>query len=161
MTSPLGRYADDAHDALVEVLLLDAPVRLWHRAAEHHDELMREMSLLALADHRPELPRRLLELVDVLGRQYGAAGSRPDEERDAALAAGLDRADFRFVVPASSAASAQRLRGLLDEVEEFCRTDLLTLAQPQAQADFARWYIEQFVVQCAGGHPTPWPGPWD
>lgn len=161
MTSPLGRYADDAHDGLVTVQLLDAPVRLWQRAAEHHDELMREMALLALSDTRPELPRRLLELVDVLGRQYGAAGGRPDEDRDAALAAGLDRADFRFAVPVSTAASARRLRDLLDEAEEFCRTDLLTLAQPPEQAEFARWYIEQFVVQCAGGPATPWPGPWD
>jgi len=161
MSSPLDRYADDTHGAMVTVRLLQAPLRLWQRTAEHHDELMRELSLLALAPTRPELPIRLLDLVDVLGRQYGAAGSRPDDERDAALAAGADRLDLSYEVPRSSAASAQRMRKLLDEAEEFRRTDLLTLAQPKQQADFARWYIEQVVQQCAGEPPTPWPGPWD
>jgi len=28
-------------------------------------------------------------------------------------------------------------------------------------ADFARWYIEEFVRQTAGEPPRPWPGPWD
>jgi hypothetical protein len=161
MTSPLGRYEDDASDTLVAVLLLDAPLLVWQRAAEHHDELMREMALLALADSNPQLPSRLLELVDVLGRQYGAAGRRPDDERDTALAAGIDRLDLTFHVPMSSGASAQRMRDLLDEAEEYCRNDLLTLAQPQVQADFARWYIDQIVQQCAGRAPTAWPGPWD
>lgn len=161
MSSPLGRYAGDAGDAIVAVLLLDAPLLVWQRAAEHHDELMREMALLALSDSTPQLPSRLLELVDVLGRQYGAAGGRPDDERDTAVAAGLDRLDLTYQVPISSGASAQRMRDLLDEAEEYCRNDLLTLAQPQAQADFARWYIDQIVQQCAGRAPTPWPGPWD
>jgi hypothetical protein len=161
MTSPLGRYASDEGDALVAVLLLDAPLRVWQRAAEHHDELMREMALLALSESTHELPTRLLELVDLLGRQYGAAGGRPDDERDVAMAAGLDRIDLTYEVPASSGASAQRLRDLLDEAEEYCQNDLLTLAQPRVQADFARWYIDQIVQQCAGRPPTPWPGPWD
>ena len=160
MTSPLGRYAGEEHDALVPVLLLQAPLVIWQRTAEHHDELMREMALLALSPTNQELPTRLLELVDVLGNQYGAAGARLDEDREAARARGLDRIDLRYEVPRSSAASAQRMRDLLDEAEQYCRTDLLTLAQPQAQADFARWYIDQFVRQCAGNPPTPWPGPW-
>ena len=53
------------------------------------------------------------------------------------------------------------MRALLDEVEEYCRTELLTLAQPQVQADFSRWYIEEIVRQTQGHSPRPWPGPWD
>lgn len=161
MSHPLGRYAADTHDAVVTVRLIAAPLRIWQRATEHHDELMRELALLALSDSNPELPHRLLQLVDVLGRQYGAAGSRPDAERDAAMEAGLDRVDLSYEVPRSAAASAVRMRALLDEAEEFCTTDLLTLQQTPVQAEFARWYIDQFVQQTAGHPPTPWPGPWD
>ncbi len=160
MTNPLRPYAAAQDPDLVEVQLLQAPLIIWQRAAEHHDELMREMALLALSPTNQDLPTRLLELVDVLGRQYGAAGTRPDEERDAAIAQGLDRVDLTYRVPRSSAGQAQRMRDLLEEAEEYCRADLLTLAQPQEQADFAHWYTDQFVQQCAGQPPTPWPGPW-
>jgi hypothetical protein len=161
MGSPLGRYASDASDGLVTVVLLDAPLRIWQRAAEHHDELMREMALLALAPDPPTLPKRLTELVQVLGQQYGAAGNRPEDARDAALTAGHDRIDLSYEVPRTLGADALRMRALLDEAEEYCRTELLTLAQPQVQADFARWYIEEFVRQTDGLPPRPWPGPWD
>jgi hypothetical protein len=161
MTSPLGRYAGDAHDAPVTVRLLAAPLKIWQRAAEHHDELMREMALLALSPTPPELPTRLLQLVDLLGRQYGAAGARPDDAREQAMAAGLDRLDLSYEVPRGIAADAQRMRDLLDEVENYCQTDLLTLEQSPVQAAFSRWYIDQFVQQAAGRPAVPWPGPWD
>lgn len=161
MTSPLGRYAGDVHDATVTIRLLDAPLRLWQRAAEHHDELMREMALLALSPRTSAMSTRLLELVDVLGNQYGAASWRPDTERDAAVDAGLDRVDLTYEVPRSSAAAATHMRVLLDEAEDFCRSELLTLAQPPVLADFSRWYVEQFVQQADGKPAQPWPGPWD
>lgn len=161
MGSPLGRYARDVPDTLVTVVLLAAPLKIWQQAAEHHDELMREMALLALAPDPPTLTRRLTELVQVLGQQYGAAGSRPDDARDEALAAGLDRIDLTYQVPRSIGEDAAAMRALLDEVEEYCRTELLTLAQPKVQADFSRWYIEEIVRQTNGQPPTPWPGPWD
>ena len=161
MGSPLGRYARDTRDALVTVVLLDTPLKIWVRAAEHHDELMREMALLALAPDPPTLPKRLTEIVHLLGQQYGAAGNRPDDARDAALTAGLDRIDLTYEVPRSLGADAARMRALLDEAEVYCRTELLTLAQPQVQADFARWYIEEFVRQTEGHPPRAWPGPWD
>jgi hypothetical protein len=161
MGSPLGRFAGDATAGLVTVVLLDVPRRIWQRAAEHHDELMREMALLALAEDAPDLPQRLTELVHVLGEQYGAATARPDDAREEALAAGLDRTDLSYEVPRSAGEDAAKMRAILDEAEEFCRDTLLTLAQPKVQADFARWYVEEFVRQCAGEPPTPWPGPWD
>jgi hypothetical protein len=160
MSSPLGRYASAPHDGLVTVQLLAVPLRIWQRSSEHHDELMRELSLIALAPDPPELPTRLIELVEVLGRQFGAAGQRPDEVRDQALAEGKDRLDLSYEVPRSVAADAQRMRLLLDEAEAYCATDLLTLEQSPEQAEFSRWYVEEFVRQTAGEPPTPWPGPW-
>ncbi|MDP3711768.1 MAG: hypothetical protein Q8R60_04710 [Mycobacteriales bacterium] len=164
----LGRYtppADSAApDPVVAVHLRDVPVRIWKRSAEHHDELMREMALLALADETSQaLPARLVELIDVLGRRYGGASERPEAERDDAIAAGVDRIDLTTEVPASAGGAAAVLGALLLEVEEFCRDgdQLLTLAQPAVQAHFNAWYLEQFTTQCAGGDPTPWTGPWD
>lgn len=161
MGSPLGRYARDIPGELVTVVLLDAPLRIWQRAAEHHDELMREMALLALAPDPPALPKRLTELVQVLGQQYGAARSRPDDARDEATGAGRDRMDLTYQVPRTVGTDAAQMRALLDEAEVYCRTELLTLEQPKVQADFARWYIDEFVRQTEGEPPRPWPGPWD
>lgn len=161
MASPLGRYAADVPDALVSVVLLDAPLRVWQRATEHHDELMREMALLALAPDPPVLPQRLTELVQLLGRTYGAAGTRPDDDREQALAQGRDRLDLRFEAPRSLGADATRFRALLDEVEQYCRAELLTLAQSEVEAAFSHWYIEEIVRQTDGQPPRAWPGPWD
>ena len=161
MGSPFGRYAGAPTDASVTVVLQDAPLRVWQRATEHHDELMREMALLALSDPPPELPERLLELVDVLGNRYGAAGSRPDEEKDAAVAAGRDRVTLTYEITPDQAAQAAGMRALLDEAEAFCATHLLTMQQPETEARFSRWYIDQFVQQAAGAAPEPWSGPWD
>lgn len=164
----LGRYTPPADtgapEPVVSVRLLDVPVRIWKRSAEHHDELMREMALLALADStHQDLPARLVELIDVLGRRYGGASERPEAERDAALAAGVDRISLVTEIPASAGGAAAALGEILLEVEEFCRNgdQLLTLAQPAVQAAFNAWYLEQFTTQCAGGEPTPWTGPWD
>ena len=145
MGSPLGRYAGHEPDTLVTVELLDAPLRVWQRATEHHDELMREMALLALAPHPPLLPQRLTELVQLLGATYGAAGARPDDDREGALAQGKDRLDLRYEVPRSLGADAARFRALLDEVEEYCRDELLTLAQSEVEAAFSHWYIDEIV----------------
>lgn len=151
-------------DPLVTVYLRDTPVRIWKRCAEHHDEVMREMALLALAPEAAhDLPTRLVELVDLLGRRYAGASARQEAERDTALAAGIDRIDVSFEVPASAGQAALALGSMMREVEEYCRTGnrLLTLAQPHLQADFNAWYLQQFSAQVGGADPTPWPGPWD
>ena len=161
--SPLGRYAaapDDAATCLVE--LLATPLRLWRQAAEHHDDLQRELALISLSPGARTLPDRLLELVAILGGRYGAAARRPDPERDEALAAGRDRVDLRYEVPVSAGAAAAEFRAMLDEVESFCRegTELLTLGMPPVLLAFSHWYTDQIQAQCAGAPATPWPGPW-
>ncbi len=162
MANPLGRYGQDPGDneGRATVVLVDAPLHIWQQATEHHDELMREMALLALAEDQPELPNRLLQLVDLLGATYGAAGDRSDLERHEALARGDDRATLTYLVAPTLGPQALQMRALLEEAEEYCRTHLLTLEQPEVQAEFARWYVEQFAQQCAGGPAVPWPGPW-
>lgn len=153
-----------APEPVVTVHLRAVPVRIWKRSAEHHEELMREMALLALADTTGrELPARLVELVDVLGRRYGGARERPEVARDEALADGLDRIDLAVDLPASAGEAAAALGAVLREVEDLCRDggQLLTLAQPAVQVAFTAWCLEQLQAQCAGTPPTPWTGPWD
>ena len=162
--SPLGRYAsvDRDEDDLCTVELLDAPLLLWQRANEHHDELIRELSLLSLTYDVRSLPLRLVELIDLLVGRNGVAAPRADPQQDLALPAGLERIDLAYEVSRSDGAAAGAVRALLEEVAKFCRVgaDLLTLEPSPVLTRFFRWYVEQFQVQCDGGPPTPWPGPW-
>jgi hypothetical protein len=163
--SPLGRY-DSATDAvdLHEVRLLGLPVRVMIASRERHDELMREFALLALGgpSRRTDVPARLLELTQILGVQYGGAAARPDEEVDAAAARGDDTVDLSYVVPAHVIEGADRLDRLMQEADDFCRSEaLLTLARSEVMLAFADWYLEEFRRQVAGEPPLPWRGPLD
>jgi hypothetical protein len=163
--SALGRFgrdlAEDNGD-IVEVRLLGFPLPLWARAREHHDELMREFALLALSREpvRHDVPRRLQKLIDVLGRQYGAAVEASNAERDRAWRRGETTCDLVYRVPRSIRHACVQLSALLDEADRFCRAgrELLTLAAPPDVLAFRRWYLDEFVRQIDGREPTPWPG---
>jgi hypothetical protein len=162
--SPLGRYGPAAGAGqLVRVDLLGVPVRVLAASREHHDGLMREFRLLALSD-RPDrdLPARLVELTQMLGKQYAAARSRPDEDFDQARLRGLDAVDLVYQVPPAAADAAGQLEELMSEADEFCRSaQLITLARTPVMIRFGRWYVSQFRDQVAGRPPTRWDGPLD
>lgn len=163
--SPLGRYAleEDAGD-LKQVRLIGLPLRLLLAAREHHDGLMREFRLMALAEDQPRapVPTRLVELTEVLGRRYASARQRPDQEIDEALDRGEDVIDLSYEVPAGVAQGAAGLEALMAEADTFCAAEqLMSLERPPLLQQFAHWYLEQFVVQVAGEPPTPWDGPRD
>lgn len=166
MTTPAQRGDAPATDDLVTVQLLNFPVRVYERASEHSDELMREFALLALRPptDRPghAVPQRLLELVDLLGRQYGSFGQESDAIRDAASARGDASVDLSYVVPRALAPSMSTLNELLEEADAFCEAEeLLTLAATPLERRFRRWFIEQFTQQAAGAAPVAWDGPMD
>ncbi len=165
----LGRYThhSDHPNAtdLRTVRLLQLPVALFLRAREHHDELIREFTLMAIRSnaHRsagPALPPRLRELVDILGRRFGASTSRADMERDAAIERGDDTVDLTYHVPASLAIDLQMLTQLMDDADDFCRMQhLLTLPRDRSMVAFGHWYNSEFTRQIDGLPPTPWIGP--
>ena len=162
----LGRYAPTAtaDEPTVEVRLLNFPLPLFLRARERHDELQREFALMAIrppeARHGHEVPARLLELIDVLGRRYAGASDRSDAERDAAIERGEVSIDLTYRLPPSAGQALRQLDQLMEDADAFCRSeDLLTLAATPIETKFRRWYLEQFTVQLAGGEPTPWDGP--
>lgn len=167
-TSPLGRYAPDDDSDLVTVRLLGVPVGLWCRSAELHDELMREFSLLSFglsegAPRQDHVPVRLLELVRELRARYGGNRGRDDASRQQALLRGDRAIDLVYEVPRSLRDVLPALLALLEEADEYCRSDsyLLTLAPDQAVVDFRRWFLGEFERQSEGAAPSPWTGPLD
>lgn len=162
--SPLGRYAPsaDAGD-LVRVELLGVPVRVLAASREHHDGLMREFRLLALSDPSGhDLPARLAELTQTLGKGFAAAGSRPDDDFERAVLRGVGTVDLVYHVPPATADGAGRLEELMSEADEFCRSaQLITLARTPVMVRFGQWYLAQFRDQVAGRPATRWNGPLD
>jgi hypothetical protein len=164
--SPWGRYTPEDDRDLVTVRLLGVPVRLWCRATEQHDELLREFSLLSFgieegATKPDELPARLATLVSELRTRYGGSRERDDVTRQAALARGDASVDLTYEVPATVGEAGQALAALLEEVDGYCRSDsyLLTLAPDASVIAFRRWYVEEFTRQVKGLPPRPWTGP--
>jgi hypothetical protein len=151
--------------ALVTVELRRLPVELQARAAEHAQELQREFVLIAdglqHSDGTSPLPRRLLDLIERLQRQYGGFTVEQEDAFDEAVRAGVRTLDLTFHVPPDVAPAAAELGQLLDEADEYCREGrhLLTLATPPDLLAYRQWYLQQFVDQVAGHPPTPWGGP--
>jgi hypothetical protein len=164
--SPLGRYDDGSgfDPQLHEVRLIDVPVRLLVAGRQHHDDLMREFTVLAVSQQaqRPDVPQRLLDLVQVLGSRYGSAASRPDADVDQALGEGKETVDLTYQVPAHVVEAADRLEALMAEADEFCRSEqMLALPRTELSARFAHWYLDEFRRQISGEPPQPWSGPLD
>ena len=134
---------------------------------EHHDELIREFTLMAIRSNGTSrerrgrlVPPRLRELVDILGRRFGASTSRADMERDAAIERGDATVDLTYHVPASLADDLKMLTQLMDDADDFCRMEtLLTLPRDPSMVAFGHWYNNEFLRQIDGLPPTPWNGP--
>jgi hypothetical protein len=147
----------------VSVHLLALPVSLAARAQQHFEELMREFTLIAAghehehSDH--EVPARLMNLVQTLVQQYGAASGAAEER----LADAIDRGDqviddHVLEVPAGASQAAQALGDLIEEADDYCRRGqhLLTLATPADCVAYRRWYLGQVISQMQGAAPIPW-----
>lgn len=166
--APLGRYVHAGADPetpaqLHTVRLLNMPIALFLRTRDHHDDLIREFTLMAIQRENREAPRmseRLSDLVETLGRRYGASAGRADAVRDAAIERGDANVDLTYEVPSSIATDLIRLTELIDAADEFCRTEqLLTLPRTPEMVAFAHWYNGQFLNQINGLPPMPWSGP--
>ena len=140
------------------VRLLGMPVQLFASYRLWYEDLRRELRLLALA-HPDSYPvaRELSDLsLQVEQERRQAAGV---DRLDAAIAAGLDRADLAYDVPAGAPATMARLNELLEQADEFCREQrLLTLAPTPQMLELRAWYLGEFTRQAAGEPPRPWTG---
>lgn len=143
------------------VRLVGVPVRVLEATRRHHDELMHEFSLLAVQEnHADDVPKRMLELIDTLGRQYAATSDQSDAQVNAAIERGDVTVDVIYEVAEHVVDAANRLGALMDEADEFCkREQMLTLQRPPIAKEFADWYLDEFRRQIAGEPPRPWDGP--
>jgi hypothetical protein len=149
-------------ERLHDVRLLGVPVRVLVASRQHHDELMHEFALLAVAEPQEDVPQRMITLIDTLGRQYASATERPDSEVDAGLARGDDTVDLTYHVSAHVVEAADRLAELMREADEFCaREEMLTMQRSETMREFAQWYLDEFRRQVGGEPPRPWDGPLD
>lgn len=147
----------------VEIRLVGFPVDLYVRYREYFTELMREFALIALRvpdsaelPHH-DVPARLLELVDELHATYANVPQSANEERERAIQDGRSSIDLLYVAPAGLAEDMARLARLLEEADEFCRSDrLLTLETPPEEKAFRDWYVSEVVRQARGAAPIPW-----
>lgn len=164
MPSGLGRYADgDDDETMHTVQLVRVPVRIMEAGRRHHDELMHEFAVLAVADDlSDDVPQRMLDLIDTLGRRYGHTGEPGNALFDAAVARGDDTIDLTYEVPEHVVEAADNLAALMAEADEFCRREqMLTLQRSELVRQFADWYLEEFRRQINGEKPRPWSGPLD
>lgn len=150
---------------LVDVRLLELPVDVWSLTQQHTDELLREFTLMTSSapdgeDPSHEVPRRLLELVEVLTASYSDASDEPRRRLFAAAEAGQTVIDeLRYRVPPEVGEASLTLGAMLDEADDYCRAGqhLLTLATPPDLVRFRQWYLGEFAAQVHGRPPVPWP----
>jgi hypothetical protein len=143
---------------LITVRLLGMPVQVFAHYRIWYDELRRELRLLAL-NHGSDYPLAE-ELSEVtLQVEQERRQARGIDRLDAAIAAGQDRVDLAYEVPASAGATMGRLLELLEDVDVFCREQrLLTLAPAAQQVALREWYLGEFTRQANGAAPIPWSG---
>lgn len=138
------------------VLFRDLPADLYAACDVHHQELRRELRLLALAhgDSYPiasSISRVFRSFDDQLRQSSGV------ESLDALLERATGRVDVRLVVPQTLPHTASRMIDVLELADTFCRSErLLSLATSPEQRAFRRWYLGEFVRQGDGETPTPW-----
>lgn len=144
-----------------EIRLVGFPLRVWLAAQEHHEELMREFALLAMASATgSDVPLRLLALVEELTQRFAGSAQAVEAARDAAVERGEEFADLVYRAPREAREASIALDRMLEEADDFCRAGerLLTLATPHPALAFRRWYLAELVRQIDGLPPRPWPG---
>lgn len=151
-----------ASDEVRDVHLLDLPVRLWARANEQSDELLREFALISLgaarSDHA-DVPTRLTAVVTELDATYGGMGASQEELLFQAVRDGrLVLDEVVYTLPVAAGPGAQHLGDLLDEADAYCAAGehLLTMAADPEVVRFRQWFLGQIVDQLQGAAAVSW-----
>jgi hypothetical protein len=150
----------------VLVRLRNLPLRLWARSAAHNAELLREVNLIALAQHDdPSHPMQTVPPFGlVLGLQAQLLGI--DEEviarRERLLDEGVLTQDMDYSAGPGAREASQQLLELFTQADDYCaRGMLMTLPSTPEQVTFRQWYLGEFVRQADGLEPLPWTGSLD
>jgi anti-anti-sigma factor len=147
---------------MIEVQLIDLPVAVHRRAAEHLADLRRELELMDRADNEARgLPPGLHDAARTLDFHIGDTGDALRAALDDAEERGDARVTLQLDIAPELAESAQHILDLLDQLDDHCRSGdlLITLATPPEALSYRRWFFGQFVDQAAGKDPAPWTEP--
>lgn len=142
---------------LAPVVIRELPLAMFDRSRQHVEALLREFAIIAEGADEPDVPARLLRLIDDLRVEYSAFTLGAEQEIDAALERGEPSIDVEYRLPPGAAEAARSLRQMLDEADEYCRHgDLLTLAAPRQLRAFRHWLLGEVVRQLEGQPPRAW-----
>jgi anti-sigma regulatory factor (Ser/Thr protein kinase) len=146
----------------IEVVFMGLPIDLYQRLQAHHDELLREFTLIVYGEREGmtegAVPDRLLAMTEEIRGRLATESAEWRARLAEAEAKGAEVIEVTAVIPAAAADSVAVLVRLLDEADAFCRAGegLLTLATPPDLLAFRRWFLAQIVDQLTGLAPTPW-----
>lgn len=144
---------------LHEVALIDFPVARFQQMQQHHDALIRELTLVALAPdgENSAVPHRLVSLAEEI--HHGQRDAvRPFREGVAAAAQrGDDITTLQLQIPYSTLRSMEDFMLLFEEGDEYCRRgELLTPPSPPEVVSFRHWLVGELLRQIRdGAPPTP------
>ncbi len=159
LTEPLRELRDDLPDPaqdLVDIELLNVPVRAHRSFQRHYRELRRELRLLALA-HESDYPHAK-NLSDLFGSLEGRLrGDLTTDQVAAAHEQGAEHLDIAVRISEARVVRVGQVSELLDLADDFCRAErLLVLGRSPEQVRFQRWLLGQYVAQAAGEPAVPW-----
>jgi anti-sigma regulatory factor (Ser/Thr protein kinase) len=143
----------------VTVVLDNLPAQLFAQLRRFHQELRRELRLLAISDpERYPIAVAATEMFD-----------RTDDERrvttgvsrlDTAIARGDLEVDLEYAVPASAPSTMdEAYRLMLECYRSLSEEHLLAITPPPELRQLQDWYFGEFVRQGRGEPPRPWTGP--
>ncbi len=124
---------------------------------------MREFALVhagASNADGPEVPRRLMDMVDALTTRFAGLDDQAGQRLEDAIDHGDELIeDHVMVLPPEAGPASRALADMLDEADVYCREGryLLWLATPPDLVAYRRWYLGEVAGQLAGAQPTPWP----
>ena len=138
------------------VCLLGVPVDLFLRSAQHADDVVRELWLMALTHGQSAHAdyTRLADEADACAGEGAELRNATVEHVLRARAAGRKTVDLELVVPVATAQRTLDWDSLLDEMDNLCEQGvLLSLSSAGEVQQFRRWYVGEIVRQIQHGQP--------
>ncbi|NYD23977.1 ATP-binding protein [Kineococcus aurantiacus] len=147
------------------VQLVGIPPTLWLAAREHHDALLRELTLYLATHAEPVVDLAAVEGARqsfsnaVLAAAEQARRTAPDPVRLSGLPVALEAVDLDLQLPPWTGPAAAALQDALDAAEELARQGLLLALPGQAEVVAVRdWVCEQVQSQLQGAPARAWQG---
>ncbi|WP_432524967.1 ATP-binding protein [Kineococcus sp. SYSU DK006] len=167
---PPGRPAPGTGEVpsapLQRVRFTGVPPTLWLAARQHHDALLRELTLY-LATHdgagvdlaAVELARQAFSNPVLAAAEEARRSTSPPPDPFSGLPVALDPIDVDVLLPPRVSAAAAALQDALDTAERLARQGRLLALPGQAEVVAVRdWVCEEVQSQLHGGSPRAWQG---